>query len=339
MQCLQDWFRSGPALSDDDENEAHRLSIFRKKHCPCCRTRILLRPVEIFLVKSMTAAFNSANNQTVQTTPGTAEAPAPTPQSPSTGPTTAGPVAAAAPASAGTEPIDETDPWAGLFPVHNIVAGYIEELDDGEGGLDEYESDSQLRSETSSMAFYHTDEDPFYSDAGDSHSASDHEDVDEERDIEHDIEALDNISVSDDMDLLYRQQYVRPPYAPPIYSRGTVLNEYPNAYGENLELLQRGATLLMIDRYDMRFDRQHGISLRLPGGNKMYVGWNITRPHIHSLDGSELVERLEYDLYDNQERWEVVHVGAAVFIAWRLVPEDESGVAIPEVVGMSDDED
>jgi hypothetical protein len=240
-------------------------------------------------------------------------------------------------AAASPETSEEGDPWAGLFPVHNIVAGYIEEPDENDDEGEGYDSDSQLRSETSSMAFYHTDEDPFYSDPGE--SASDHEDEDEEENDDAEFDDADD--GSDDADLLIRRRYVRPPYAPPVYSRSTVLSEYPHVFGETLELLQRGATLLMIDRFDMRFDHQQGISIRLCGtSNKLYLGWNITRPDIHSLDGAELVEKLESDLWDHPERWDVVHVGSMTFMAWRLVAEDENGIPIPEILGMySDDED
>lgn len=67
---------------DDPYSDPDNL-LFRKKTCPCCRAVIQSRPIPLFLVKSITNAYNHA-----KAIPGTVRHPSPVP---------------------------EADPWAGIF--------------------------------------------------------------------------------------------------------------------------------------------------------------------------------------------------------------------------------
>ncbi|KAJ7089875.1 hypothetical protein B0H15DRAFT_779976 [Mycena belliarum] len=97
LECLQQWFRSAPAASDDDmDAEAQEESILhREKSCPCCRATVLRRPVPVFMVKSVVTALRA-----------TAAAPVP------------------------IQGEEDADPWKGLFtPDHESPSDEDDRVD------------------------------------------------------------------------------------------------------------------------------------------------------------------------------------------------------------------
>ncbi|TFY83646.1 hypothetical protein EWM64_g364 [Hericium alpestre] len=110
--CLQDWFRAAPTDVDMDVDEPLPVTL-RKKTCPCCRATVRLRPVPLFIVKSLVSTLNKHNQE-----PSSVARPSPPP--------------------------DIEDPWAGIF-LHPTDAwdagdeGDDDEDDEDEDGGSDYE--------------------------------------------------------------------------------------------------------------------------------------------------------------------------------------------------------
>ncbi|KAJ7036505.1 hypothetical protein C8F04DRAFT_953613 [Mycena alexandri] len=119
LECLQQWFRSAPGTDSDDDmdTEAHeQYLLHRAKACPCCRTRVLRRPVPVFLVKSVVTALRG--------TP------------------------AATPLAIGVQGEEDADPWKGLFlPDYENSDDEDEEIDGFDSSEDEAVQYEQYSSE------------------------------------------------------------------------------------------------------------------------------------------------------------------------------------------------
>ncbi|KAJ7065337.1 hypothetical protein C8F01DRAFT_1125275 [Mycena amicta] len=57
LGCLQQWFRAAPAEDEDAMNFEDHL-LHREKKCPMCRTRVVRRPVPVFVVKDVANALH-----------------------------------------------------------------------------------------------------------------------------------------------------------------------------------------------------------------------------------------------------------------------------------------
>jgi hypothetical protein len=96
--CLQKWFRTPPLNEDDMQDDDDPMSlIYRRKSCPCCRSVVRTRPIPLFIVKSIAAAFEQSKS------PGSSRRPSPPP---------------------------DPDPWAGIFPDHDEVMSSEDDDDD-----------------------------------------------------------------------------------------------------------------------------------------------------------------------------------------------------------------
>ncbi|KAK2465706.1 hypothetical protein APHAL10511_002250 [Amanita phalloides] len=131
LLCLQEWFRKAPAVDfDDDEDlDSPRYILRRPKSCPCCRTKIVQRPIPLFVVRAATNALVMSRAQLNGT-----ECP---PEAPTD---------------------DDGDPWKGIFPTDDDDEFSTDEESSSEsGGADSLaESDDRL-----SVHFTHyTDEYP-----------------------------------------------------------------------------------------------------------------------------------------------------------------------------------
>ncbi|EPQ56748.1 hypothetical protein GLOTRDRAFT_93105 [Gloeophyllum trabeum ATCC 11539] len=124
----------------------------------------------------------------------------------------------------------------------------------------------------------------------------------------------------------YEGSYIEPRWAPP-----TVYLNLDDGFGlwddlddETLSLLRRGATLGMIEMYQMQYSHEQGITAMLDGGeNTVYLGWNINL-HENDILGEVFMQHVESDIVERPDRWRVRHDHRTqTFEAWRLVPEEE----------------
>lgn len=134
VTCLQEWFRKAPMGDDDmDDVDDPAYILHRRKTCPCCRTKVLHRPIPIFAVKSIATALAKVKG---------------------TCPSTASP---------SRDAISELDPWKGIFPPHDQgdsgeTSGGDE--DEGDDDDDDYEEDDDHSSDWYEDVFsYGTDSD------------------------------------------------------------------------------------------------------------------------------------------------------------------------------------
>ena len=112
LLCLQEWFRQAPADDDEmyDEDDPDFL-LHRRKTCPCCRTAIRLRPIPVFLVKTIATAIARAKGSLSLSR-----------------------------SNLSSSPTDD-DPWEGLFPATDDLL----EEDDGsdDDGAEEDDEDDE----------------------------------------------------------------------------------------------------------------------------------------------------------------------------------------------------
>ena len=125
---------------------------------------------------------------------------------------------------------------------------------------------------------------------------------------------------TDDGEDSYEGAYVQARWAP--YLIDVDPEDYPfDLSEETLSMLHRGATMPMIDLFDMSYTDHEGLRA-VVNGNVVFLGWNIER---HSADGSgeEFIEWIEADVYNHPERWHRQDHSDGTWTAWRLVREDE----------------
>lgn len=97
-------------------------------------------------------------------------------------------------------------------------------------------------------------------------------------------------------------------------------------YGEltdsDISLLRRGATLEMLDTYDMYYQHQLGIVLSLSDGNRLFLGWNINL-RADDPSGDAFVEWALADMEERPERWSIQEHEDGTWDAKRMLREDE----------------
>lgn len=194
-----------------------------------------------------------------------------------------------------TLPSGEADPWAGIFP------------DDGDSSEMEFDEDDPYDSEDDS-------------DGSSRFFSSEEEDHEEPVEDEHEEPSDVN--------------YVLPAWAPAYYRATVSRRNYPSPLvsQERFQLLQRGATRQMIERYDMRLDLNDGIVAWTDGGVEVYLGWNIARPTGDNLDGDRFMDWVENDISENPHRWRLdENAGHALY---RRVIED---YRVTEILGLEEE--
>ena len=152
----------------------------------------------------------------------------------------------------------------------------------------------------------------------------DDDDFDEDEDFDEDYEDDDDWSYdgygTDEDEEPYHGPYVRPRWEPP--SVHVTEDEYPphDIDEDDLRMLRRGATLQMIDMFEMTYTHEHGLCASVDNVNAIFLGWNI---YLHPEDetGEDLIDWLTADMQRRPERWDVVEERNGGWTAWRLVPE------------------
>ncbi|KAI0630836.1 hypothetical protein C8Q77DRAFT_1063084 [Trametes polyzona] len=185
-------------------------------------------------------------------------------------------------------PPDDHDPWAGIFRDPTDFEDYWstdEDDDDEEGGDDDGEDDDGYDDEDGYWSFdgYGTDED----------------------------------------EEAYHGPYVSARWAPP--SVHVSADEYPFLHGdsEDLKMLRRGATLQMIELFQMSYSHDEGLVAIVEDDNVVYLGWNIEL-HPDDETGEEYMDWVLGDMYDRPERWRVVNNPRdGSWTAHKLVPQYE----------------
>ncbi|KAH9940895.1 uncharacterized protein BXZ73DRAFT_42555 [Epithele typhae] len=160
------------------------------------------------------------------------------------------------------------------------------------------------------------------------HWSTDEDDEDEDEEDEEDGEeedAYDNWSAygTDTDEEHYNGQYVSPRWAPPTVPVTPATFPFLDDDAEEIAMLRRGATMQMIEIFQMSYDHDAGLLAYIEGGNSVYLGWNI-QLHPDDVTGEEYMDWIVSDMFDRPERWRVEHDGEfGVWAAWKLVREDE----------------
>ncbi|KAI0766152.1 hypothetical protein BD413DRAFT_571793 [Trametes elegans] len=203
-------------------------------------------------------------------------------------------------------PPDDEDPWVGIFQDPTEYEGY-----------------------------WSTDED-------EEEEEDDEEDEDEEGDDDDDYWSFDGYGTGEDEDR-YSGPYVHPRWAPP--SANVSADEYPfiDSDSEEFKMLRRGATLQMIELFQMSYTHDNGLSAVVEDENVVRLGWNIEL-HPDDETGEEYIDWILTDMYDRPERWSVIEDEMdGSWVANRLVPqyeiEDEYENTDSEVWEAGDDDD
>ncbi|KAF9244134.1 hypothetical protein BU15DRAFT_71700 [Melanogaster broomeanus] len=193
--------------------------------------------------------------------------------------------------SPGREPASgDVDPWEGLFPADD------EEIDDY-GASDEEDEDY--------------DED------------------DDEDDSEDDNEG-DGASLYDDVfsygtdsdEELYSGVYVHPKWEPPSVAIDEEDEHFDHLDESDLHCLRRGATLEMVQEYEMVYFHAEGLIAHDEGYNRIYLGWNI-RLSADDETGEAYMQYIADDMQARPDRWSIIEDGEGVYEAHLLVPEEE----------------
>ncbi|KZT70807.1 hypothetical protein DAEQUDRAFT_167136 [Daedalea quercina L-15889] len=142
----------------------------------------------------------------------------------------------------------------------------------------------------------------------------DEDDEDDDYDAEYDDWSYD------DEDEDYHGSYVRQRWEPPTVH--ATLEDYPfhDVDEHDLRMLRRGATLQMIDTFEMSYTHEDGLCARVDGDNVVYLGWNI---YLHPQDesGEAFIDWIMSDMHRRPRRWEADEERNGPWTAWRLVPE------------------
>lgn len=126
---------------------------------------------------------------------------------------------------------------------------------------------------------------------------------------------------SDEGEPSYDGPYVPAHWAPPIIDVSADDYPFDDINNEMLSMLRRGATMPMIELFDMSYS--HGEGLRaVVGDNVVFLGWNIDL-HPNDETGEEYMEWVEADVYNHPERWDRETNFDGTWTAWHLVREDE----------------
>lgn len=178
--------------------------------------------------------------------------------------------------------ISTDDPWSGIFPDENDDEEYEYDSSDTEYDLTEGEEEEGEGRDAFRYGYWETDSD-FSEEEGDGvSSAGDSYEY--------------TASETDDIIRMHFPIRVSPAFASTVPRTSWAMPRY-------LELLQRGATMRMIDRYNMRMDPSGGIVARLDELDEVYLGWNIKLPENDHSDGRKFMEWVKKNIAHNRLNW------------------------------------
>ncbi|KAH9888790.1 hypothetical protein C8Q73DRAFT_654623 [Cubamyces lactineus] len=187
-------------------------------------------------------------------------------------------------------PPDDGDPWAGIF-----------------------------RDPTDYEDYWSTDEDDDEEDEDE--DADDDDGYDEDED---DYWSFDGYGTGEDEER-YDGPYVSPRWAPPSVHVSPEEYPYLDPDSEDFKMLRRGATLQMIELFQMSYSHYHGLSAIVEDGNVVFLGWNIEL-HPDDETGEEYIDWILADMFERPERWRMIHDPhrlAGTWTAHKLVPQYE----------------
>ncbi|THH10342.1 hypothetical protein EW145_g1378 [Phellinidium pouzarii] len=198
----------------------------------------------------------------------------------------------------------DPDPWRGIFPSEIDI---LDEDDTYDEFADAYDSDADSASSIDARYLG-------------LRIFSDEDDGDEEN--ENSESGLSSMNM------------VLPAWAP-AFCRATVTRSvYPHLSVEHFQLLQRGATLPMVERWSMRLETEEGIVAWLESGAELYLGWNIILPEDDHPDGRGFMAWVENSIVGDPESWLCDNRDHSL-IYRRLVPEDVG----TEILGPDSDDE
>jgi len=178
------------------------------------------------------------------------------------------------------------DPWAGLFPP----------VGEDEFGEDEDEDGNE------------DDEDD--------------EDVDDEDEDDYN-EWLTAVFPygSGSEDEQYEGEYISPQWEPPSVDINPTDFEFEDLDNDELNVLRRGATMEMLDLYQMTYTHTEGLIAHVDD-EQLHLGWNI-RLSADDDTGEEFMDYLFKDMLDRPDRWDITESEDGGRVCRRLVMEDE----------------
>ncbi|KAF7976371.1 hypothetical protein HWV62_6935 [Athelia sp. TMB] len=187
-----------------------------------------------------------------------------------------------------TSPPPEGDPWEGLFPP--VGEDYGEDDDE---------------------------------DASEDDDDDDDEDEDEEEDEEDYNDFLTSVFGygSDSDEEPYEGEYIAPQWEPPSVQVGPTDYEFDDLSPSDLSVLRRGATLDMLDMFNVTYSHTDGLVAHLED-EQVHLGWNICLGPDDQA-GEDFIEFLYNDMENRPERWDITEAEDGMRICHRLIPEHE----------------
>jgi len=146
------------------------------------------------------------------------------------------------------------------------------------------------------------------------------EDDDDEDDDWLDGDVFSYGSSSDDEP--YSGDYVFPVWEPPATPIDDEDYHFDQLRSSDLNALRRGATLGMLNAYDMYYVHDEGLIAHDHHNNRIFLGWNISLSG-DDQDGERFMEWVMEDIHERPERWRMVELENGKYEAHRLVPEDD----------------
>lgn len=180
------------------------------------------------------------------------------------------------------------DPWEGLFPPVGEEFGE----DDDEDGLDDDDDDDD----------------------------GDDDDEEDEDDYNEWLTSVFGYG-SDSDEEPYTGEYVSPQWEPPIVTIDPADYEYEDLSPGDLNVLRRGATLDMLDMFNMTYEHTQGLIAHVDD-EVVHLGWNI-RLSADDQTGEDFIDYLYADMNDRPERWDITEVENGTRVCHRLIPEDD----------------
>jgi hypothetical protein len=167
----------------------------------------------------------------------------------------------------------------------------------------------------------------FLPDPGDSTSTDEdeEEETDEEDEDRYGWIYGDDGYGTDSEEEPYQGHYVPARWQPPSVHVESTDFLFDDLAGDDFKMLRRGATVQMIELFNMSYSHEEGLSVFLEDANRtnrIYLGWNI-RLHPSDYTGEEYVDYVVNDVFERSERWNVDERPDGSWSAWRLVRESE----------------
>lgn len=172
---------------------------------------------------------------------------------------------------------------------------------------------------------------------------------DEGSDVDSDTSTIDSrylrlrifsdseLDSDDDDDESSEFNFVPPAWRAPAHRRIILRRNHPTATPAELELMQRGVSMGMIERYRVRLSSNDGIIARLDDSVDVYLGWNIVRNPFDHEDGREFMAWVADDIIRNEEAWMRDETTDRI-IYRRMVPDYRDSEVLTPIVWDTDAE-